>query len=398
MGFSKKLRWMLPAFGVAIPIMILFLTFLSIPLSAAADMSLTTQQTTSWLLTIYGLAGILSLIFTIYFRQPLLFTANIFILIFVASIAESVAYPELIGASMLAGLIILPVTLLGLTERLAVWIPVPIIFGLLAGAIMPFVLEIFTNLVEIPAPIGGAFLAYLVSLRLFGSRVPAILPALITGLLFTGLTSQFGDASVNFSLPTPTVTAPVFSLKTIVATTPIFIILIIFQANLPSLIFMRIQAYEPHIPTINLISGVSTFFGSWLGPLGISLSLPLTSLVAGEAAGEHQYRHRAVYITGIVSLLIGLLAGLAAILPQMIPITFLRAIAGLSLITVLSNALQRMTAGPLKLAPLLTFTITLSQISFLGFDHFFWALVVGIGVSYFLEYDELKMLQKSHSP
>ena len=47
---------------------------------------------------------------------------------------------------MLAGAILLATTLLGVTGRLARWIPAPIVQGLIAGAVMPFVVDIFSAL------------------------------------------------------------------------------------------------------------------------------------------------------------------------------------------------------------------------------------------------------------
>jgi benzoate membrane transport protein len=45
-----------------------------------------------------------------------------------------------------AGASIVLLHALGLTGRLAAWIPAPIVLGLLAGAVMPFVSGIFTSL------------------------------------------------------------------------------------------------------------------------------------------------------------------------------------------------------------------------------------------------------------
>jgi benzoate membrane transport protein len=49
----------------------------------------------------------------------------------------------------------------------------------------------------------------------------------------------------------------------------------------------------------------------------------------------------------------------------------------------------------LLLGPLFAFAIALSEISILGFGPFFWALVIGTGVSLVLERDELQTLRSS---
>jgi benzoate membrane transport protein len=133
--------------------------------------------------------------------------------------------------------------------------------------------------------------------------------------------------------------------------------------------------------------------GSLLGPTAVSLSLPATAIAAGADAGEHQLRHRSVYLASGAVVLIGLLAGIAAELPEIIPLGLLLALAGLAVIGVLVNALQQITQGPLLLGPLFAFAIALSEISILGFGSFFWALVIGTGVSLLLERDELQALR-----
>lgn len=385
MPSSDASRRGVPALGAAIPLIIIFITVLSIPLAAAQDMELTARQTTSWILAAYGIPSLLSLALALRYRQPLILTGNIFALIFVASLVNQVSYPELIGAFILAGAGVLLVSALGLTGRLATWIPAPIIMGLLAGAIMDFVANIFTNLGEAPLAVGGAFLAYLLSRRFLGSRLPPVLPAVVVGLLMAGVTGQLGAMPGRLPLPIPALTRPVFSLSAVATATPVLVIVITLQANLPSLIFLQSQEYEPPERIVDAISGIGTVLGSLLGPMAISLSLPATALLAGPGAGERHGRYRSVIFVGAAGVLIALLAGLAADLPQIVPRPLLVALAGLAMVGVLGNALKRITEGPLLVGPMFAFAVALSEISFLGFGPFFWSLVVGTGISLLLE-------------
>ncbi|HSM58508.1 MAG TPA: benzoate/H(+) symporter BenE family transporter [Candidatus Sulfomarinibacteraceae bacterium] len=379
----------LPALGAAIPLTVVMVTVLSIILTAAQDLELSPAQTASWILALYGLPGLLSVLLALRYRQPLLLTGNLFAIIFISSLGGRIGYAELIGACMLAGVGVALVSVLGLTGRLAAWIPAPIVLGLLAGAIMPFVADLFTFLGRAPVVVGATLLAYLWGRRGEG-RTPAILPALLAGGAMAALTAQVGPAPEQLSLPAPVLTPPVFSLEAVATAAPVLVVLMTLQANLPSVIFLQSEGYEPPDRTINVISGVGTLLGSLLGPTAVSLSLPASSLVGGEQAGEPGQRHRAVYMVGAVALLIGVLAAVAAALPEMVPTSLLLALAGLAMIGVLSNALQTVTQGPLLLGPLFAFAIALSEISLWGFGPYFWALVMGMGVSLLLERDELR--------
>jgi benzoate membrane transport protein len=116
MHWSDTIRSWLPTFGTAIPNIIIPIAVLSIPLAAAQEMRLSEAETTSWILAVYGLPGLLGLVLAIRYRQPLLFTGNVFVLIFIASLGSQLSYPELVGASIGAGAGVLLIGALGLTD------------------------------------------------------------------------------------------------------------------------------------------------------------------------------------------------------------------------------------------------------------------------------------------
>jgi hypothetical protein len=180
----------LPALGAALPLIVLFITVLSIFLTVTENLGLSEGQTASWIMVAYGLPGLLSLGLALHYRQPLVLTGNLFALIFVSSLAGQISYPELIGAFIVTGAGMVLVTALGLTGLLASWIPAPVVLGLLAGAIMPFISDVFTSFGEAPLLVGGTVLAYVLSRRVLGERLPAILPALVAGLALAALTPR----------------------------------------------------------------------------------------------------------------------------------------------------------------------------------------------------------------
>src|SRR5215217_626243 len=397
MLWSDTLRRWLPALGTAIPLIILFIAVLSIPLAAAQEMRLSEAETSSWILVVYGLPGLLGLVLAIRYRQPLLLTGNVFVLIFIASLGGQLSYPEIVGASIVAGGSVLLISALGLTDWLAARIPAPVVMGLLAGATMPFVSGVFTSLGDERVLIGGTFLAYILGQRVLGMRVPAILPALVAGLAIAALTGELGQVPARSPLALPTVTTPDFTVHAIATATPVLVILITLQSNVPSVVFLRNHDYHPPERVIDNVSGVGTLLGSLLGPTAVSLSLPATALVAGPDAGEHQLRHRAVYLASGPVLLIALLASIAADLPAIVPLPLLFTLAGLAVVDLLASALRQITRGPLLLGPLFAFAIALSEISLLGFGPFFWALLIGMGISLLLEREGLRKLRSPES-
>jgi benzoate membrane transport protein len=398
---SGQFRRTLPALGAAVPIVILFVAVLSIVLTASGPrgLRLSDEQTSGWIVVVYGLPAVPSLVLTLRYRQPLLLTGNVFAIIFFASLGDQFSFEELSGAAFLAGAILLTIAAFGVTGQLAAWIPAPIVHGLVAGAVMPFVAGIFSGLSNVdnegldvaervPIMVGSAFIAYVLSQRYLRARVPAILPALAAGLVTAGLTGQFGDLPTSFAFPDLAVGWPAFSLTAVVSATPVLVALIFLQSNLPCVIYMRSQGYSPPERVINVVSGLSTMVASSVGPSAVSLAVPLVPLTAGPSAGDPSVRYRSVYLPAGALLIIALLASTAANLAALVPPILLLALAGLALIGVLVSSLREIARGPLLLGPIFAFAIALSDMRLLGLGPFFWSLVLGTGISLLLESEE----------
>lgn len=371
--------------GAALSLTVIFLAVLSIPLATASELGLSSAQTTGWIMALYGVAGVLSVVLVLRYRQPLLVTGNVFVLIFIASLGRQLTWPELVGAAMVAGVLVLALGVFGLTDRIASWLPSPIVFGLLGGAVLPLFVGLFGALGDALLVVGVTLGVYLVAGALAGPRLPAILPALVAGLAAAGFAGDLGRVPAEMVWPLPAITPPEFTLRGILTATPVMTVLIAFQANVPSVVFLRSEGYRPPERPITIISGIGTALGSVLGPMGVSLSLPATALCAGPDAGDRAIRHRAAYIAGGTGILIALLAGFAVELDDIIPRPLLLAVVGLAVVNVLAGALREVGRGPLVLGPVFAFAIALSELSLLGLGPFFWALVGGLAVSLLTE-------------
>jgi benzoate membrane transport protein len=410
MAATSEIRRSLPALIAAIPVVIVYFAVLGIVLTAAGPdgLDLTDQQASGWIALLYGWPTLLALVMTIRYRQPLLLTGNVFAIIFFVSLGDRISFPALGGASILAGVILLVTALFGLTGRVAAWIPAPIVQGLIAGAVMPFVVNVFSSLStsragarippEVPLMVGAAVLAYLVSQRLFGTRLPPILPAFLAGLLVAALTGQLGAFPSSFSLPSLDLIRPEFSWAAIATATPVLVALLTVPSNIPSVIFMRSQGFRPPERVLNVVSGVGTMVGSLLGPVAVSLALPPVLLTAGPGAGDRSIRYRSVYLPAAAGLGIALFASTAADLAVLVPSVLLLAMAGLALLGALAAAVKEIARGPLVLGPLFAFAIALSDMTLFGLGPFFWSLVLGTAISLLLERDGWRQLASVPEP
>jgi benzoate membrane transport protein len=398
---SEEFRRSLPALIAGLTVAIVFLAVLSIVLTAAGPngMGLSDRRTSGWIALVYGLPMIPSLVLTLRYRMPLLLTGNVFAFIFFVSLGDRIGFPELAGASILAGAIVLVTAVLGLTARLAAWIPAPIVQGLIAGAVIPFVVNIFSSLStsegagRVPIMVGCAVLGYLVSQRVLGTKLPPILPAFVAGFLAAAVTGQLGAFPSTFSLPGLEFLRPAFSWSAIATVTPVLLALMTVQSNVPSVIYLRSQGYRPPERILNIVSGAGTLLGSLFGPITVSLALPPVLVIAGTAAGDRSLRYRSIYLPVAAGLLIAIFAATAADLAVLIPPVLLLTMAGLALVPALAVALREISAGPLVLGPLFAFAIALSNMTVFGLGPFFWSLVLGTAISLLLERDGWRRLR-----
>jgi benzoate membrane transport protein len=383
--------------SLSIATVIIFLTVLSIPLAAGQEMGLSTGALSSWIMMIYGVPSALGIILTYRYQQPIPLTGTIIAIIFVASIGNQLTYSEIIGGFVVAGFAVTLLASLGLTRYLTHIIPPPIVWAVLAGVVLPFVVQIFGSLGREPVLVGTTLIAYFLSRWWMGSNPAVILPALAVGIAAAQLTGELGTVAIGGGLATPTITVPTFSVHSIATIVPVVVVLMTVQANIPTTLILRDYDYDPPERTVNIISGISTMAGSLFGPMAASLSLPLASLIAGPDAGEHSTRHHTIYFAYVAAMLVALFAGAAAVLSQIIPFTLLMGLAGLAMLGVLTSALQHMVSGNLLLGPVFAFAVAVSDMSLFGFGSIFWALLIGVGVSMLLEGKQLHDLRISEA-
>ena len=137
MAQASEKDW-LHAAGAAVPAIVVPVGVLTIVVGAAATLKLSDGQLVGWMVALYALPGLLGAWLAVRHRQPLVLTGNVFAIILFASEGGRLTFAELAGASVLAGMVVTVLGVVGLTARLARWIPMPIVMGMLAGAVLPF--------------------------------------------------------------------------------------------------------------------------------------------------------------------------------------------------------------------------------------------------------------------
>ena len=371
--------------ATSIPITIFTIAALALPLATAQALGLSSRQTSAWIFALYAAPGLASIALTLAYRQPLLVAWHTAVVAFVASLAQRVPYSDILGGMIVAGLVVAVLGALGLTTRVAALVPTAVVFGVVAGNVLPFVIAAFEALQSEGLLVGAALAAYLVGRRALQPRVPPILPALVVGLAIAAATGRLHGTATGWTWPDLTLVSPSFSLAAILTVVPVAVPLIALHSNLTAVAYLRSETYTPPARAIEVATGVATMAASVFGPSPVCMGAIVTPLTAGPEAGERAVRPWAVYASALGFLLVALAAGVAADLPALLPLPLLLAIAGLALLGVLTQALTQVVTGPLRLGPLVAFAVASSGLSLLGLGAAFWALVFGTVASFVVE-------------
>lgn len=380
---------LLPPLTMALPVAIFAVAALSFPLTVARLFGVSASATTTWIAVLYGLPGVLSVLLTWRYRQPLLVAWSTLGTVAAATFAGQATYLELRGACLIAGGLVFLVGAAGLSEHVARWVPPPIVMAMVAGAILPYVAGMFSAAGTAPLVVGGGFLVYILGRRFLPPRIPAVFPAVAAALAAAAFTGRLNFRGLHWPAPMLHASAPAFSWTTALAFGLVLAVLMSTSANLASVVYIRSQRYPASLRAIDAVTGAATVAGSFFGFTPICMASFLAAPTAGPDAGDHNVRHWSVYFSSVALFAIAAMAGLAADLLRIVPLSILLALAGLALIGVLVATLQDAVRGPLVLGPLMTFAVAVSHLSYFGIGPLFWSLVIGTGTSLVLERQQL---------
>ena len=181
------------------------------------QLGLSTAQTSSWIFIVWFSGAVASITASVYFRQPIPITWTIPGLIYLGTLADRFTSAELMGANLVAGLLMLGLALLGIGGQIMKWLPLPIIMGMFAGSILGYVTRVVSATIDDVAVAGTTVAGYLLGRMLRSSRMPPVGLAVVGGGLAVLVTGTSSSATVEWALPTVAVAEMHFSLGAMVA-------------------------------------------------------------------------------------------------------------------------------------------------------------------------------------
>jgi benzoate membrane transport protein len=354
---------------------------LLVVLGAADRAGLSPGQTSSWVWAISVGSGIVCVGLSLFTRQPVVVAWSVPGAALLLAALGGYSYPDAIGAYIVAGFLGLALGATGLFGRILAAVPRPIVAAVLAGVLLPFVLNVAGSVVASPLVAGGLVLAYLTGRRL----VPryAVLIALAAGLGLAAATGQASAPAVELALSGPLWTTPTFSPMAIMGISVPLLIVTMAGQNAPGLAMMATSGYRPND---RLLLGGAAAASIAFAPFGAH-SINMAAITAGICAGREAHEDlRRRYVAGVACGLFFILCGSfsAAIVSLLaaVPDELVTAMAGVALAGALqgalSDALRPDSRQPAALeAALVTLVVTASGIAPWGIVAPFWGFLAG---------------------
>ena len=373
--------------------------FGAVPLhiSVSEQLGLTTAQTSSWIFIVWFSGAVSSIAASLWFRQPIPITWTIPGLVYLGTLVDRFTFAELVGANLAAGVLLLGLGLLGIGGKIMRWLPLPIIMGMFAGSILEYILRMVRATVDDVTVAGTVVACYLLGRLVANPRVPPVGLAVVGGAIAVAAVGTGGATPVEWTAPVVVLPEVAFSASAFVAVSLPMVVLAMGLGNVQGLGFLLAQGYRVPVNAISTLVGVNSIVNALLGGHAATVARTGVAILASADAGPAPSRYWATVIAAALTIIMAMAATPLASLLNVLPRTYIYALAGIAIISSLQDALEKSFGGSLRFGALVAFVVAATPFSVLGITSAFWAIVAGLAASGFAERRQLVEFWKGKS-
>ncbi len=357
----------------------------AIILSVAAATGLSDAHVASWLFGGFTIAGAVSLGFTLYYRQPLVFAWTIPGTILLLTSLDHLPFEQAVGAYLVTGLLILVVGVTGLAERMMALLPKPIVMGMVAGIFLDFGLRLvgaFADDALLSSVMVGGFLLAM-ALPAFRRLGPPILVALVAGAAVVILTGSLRDTGPLPGLFTrPLLFAPAFSAQAMLELVVPLAVTVLAVQNAQGFAVLEHAGHRPPVNAMTTACGLGSLALAAVGAVSMCVTGPSNAILASSGERSRQYIGGVTY--AVLAIAFGILGTLMTWFALKLPEAYIAVLGGLAVMKVLEGSFVAAFSGDHTAGALVTLLVTVSDISLFNIGAPFWGLVFGAVVSWLL--------------
>jgi benzoate membrane transport protein len=359
---------------------------IAIMLAVAAKGGMSEPQIASWMFGGFFVNGLVSLAFSLYFRQPLVMLWSIPGVVLAGPALVTYSLPQVVGAYLGCGLLMLVLGLTGWVRRAMQAVPMPIVMGMVAGVFLKFALDWIAALSSNFGIAGPMTLVYLILLAVppLARRAPPLIVALLVGLAAAYANGLFQpDLATTSLLARPILVWPDFSLAAMIELVVPFTIAVLVVQNGQGMAVLQAAGHTAPLNAIAVACGAASLVSGLTGAVNTCLTGPLSAILTDRPDRENHYT--AAVVASVLLTLFGVFAPLFTRLLLACPTAVIATLGGLAMLKVLESAFVTAFRGKHTLGALVTFLVTISGITIANIGAPFWGLVLGFCVSRLIE-------------
>ncbi len=341
-----------------------------------------TDMMMSWVWGISMGVGISGIFLSYISKMPIMTGWSVPGTVLLLSLFPTLTVPEMVGAHMLAGLIIVLIGISGSFDKLMAWIPQGVAGGMLAGLLFQFGAAAFNTIGSSPLLLVLMLSVYLLGKRYF-SRY-SIVAVFATGLLFVIVTGQLHTEEFNLQWVTPQLIVPEFSVFSILSLSLPLVLVSLSGQYLPGMAILRVDGYHRiKSRPIMIVTGGASALNALTGAPSIVLGAISAAIATGPDSHPNPDKRYIAGISNGVFYIIGAFCTSAIVtLFAVFPAELVAILAGLALMSSINgNIVLAVEDKENREAALLTFIATASGMNFLGLASAFWGIVIGMAAA-----------------
>ncbi|MGH7773843.1 MAG: benzoate/H(+) symporter BenE family transporter [Candidatus Binatia bacterium] len=363
-----------------------------VPLQIAVSeqLGLSAAQSSSSIFIVWFTAAASSMALSLYYRQPIPITYTIPGLIYLGTLAGEFSFSELVGANLMAGLLIVMLGLIGIGGRIMEWLPLPIVMGMFAGNILGYVTRMVRATVDHLFVAGSTAAGYLLGRAIASPRVPPMGLALICGGAAVLLSERVTAAPILWNLPSLVVAEIDFTIPAFVAVSLPMVVLSMVLGNVQGLGFLLAQGYPVPPGPVTVLVGIGSVLNAVLGGCPAIVGRTAVAILGAPDAGPLSGRYLGTLFAATLTFTLALAAGPVSSFLAILPKEYVLALAGLAILSSLQEAFEKAFGGQLRFGALVAFAVAATPFSFVGITSAFWAILAGFAVSLLAEKGEVR--------
>jgi benzoate membrane transport protein len=361
----------------------------AIILAVGARGGMSESDIASWIFAAFFINGLMSIGFSIVYRQPLVFLWSIPGAVLLGPALGHLSFAEVVGAFLATGVLMLLLGLSGWVRRAMEAVPMPIVMAMVAGVFLRFGVDLvlaFRDDLWIALPMSAAFFVFSAFPR---TRIPPLIGALAVGALALWALGSFKPpAGALFALAAPNFYVPQFSWNAMVELVVPLAVTVLAAQNAQGIAVLNASGHPAPINAITAACGAASIVTGFFGAVSTCLTGPVNAVLA--SAGEKHRQYSAALFFCFMALAFGLLAPLFTRLLLATPPAFIATLAGLAMLRVLQTAFTASFKERFSFGALVCFLVTVADVPIFRIGAPFWGLVLGFAASWLLERGDLR--------